>query len=88
MIEKMKDFQDLYTASDRKTPVLFFDMNTKETTDFEKDDIIALIKNDYKEEIGEMIEKGINLNSIVIVSADSKARTVFVDVINKPYKKK
>ena len=88
IIKKMKDFQDSYTSSDKQVPVILFDISTDEITDFEKDDIVSLLKNDYDEDIGEMVEKGINLNSIVIVSVDSNARTTSVDIINRPYKKK
>ena len=88
IIKKMKDFQDSYASSDKQIPVILFDISNNKIMDFERDDIVALIKNDYDEDIREMVEKGINLNSIVIVSVDSNAGTTSVDVINKPYKKK
>ena len=88
IIKKMKDFQDSYASSDKQVPVILFDISTEQITDFEKDDIVALIKNDYDDDIGEMVENGINLNSIVVISVDSKARTTSVDLINKPYKKR
>jgi hypothetical protein len=81
----MKKFQDSYISSNKHIPIILFDIIANKITDWEKDDIIALIKNDYDEDIKEMVEKGINLNSIVVVSVDLNTRTTLVDIINKPY---
>jgi hypothetical protein len=87
IVGRMKEIQDLYMSSEISSPVIFFD-NQESAKAIEPEKLISLVKRDYKEDISDMVKKGISLNSIVVVSAGRKGQPVSVDIINRPHNRK